>query len=84
MLARTREILESQGWAIANIDTTLVAERPKLSPHAEKIKANLAEVLGLSTDQISIKGKTKEKLGPVGEGLAMEAHAIALIFKNEE
>ena len=83
MLARTREILESQGWAIANIDTTLVAERPKLSPHA-KIKANLAEVLGLSTDQISIKGKTKEKLGPVGEGLAMEAHAIALIFKNEE
>lgn len=82
MLAKTREILDSNGWEIANIDTTLVAEKPRLAPHADKMKANLAEVLGLSPDQISIKGKTKEKLGPVGEGQAMEAHAITLIFKK--
>lgn len=81
MLERTREILEEERFAIANIDCTIIGERPKLSPHYQAMKEKLAGVLKIDTPDINIKAKTKEKLGPVGDGRAMEAHAVALVYK---
>lgn len=72
-----------QGWAIGNVDSTIVAQKPKMAPHIPKIRATLAEVLGVDVGCINVKAKTAEKLGPVGEGKSMEARAVALLYKAD-
>lgn len=69
------------GWAIGNIDTTIVAQAPKMAPHIPVMRARIAEALGLAQDQVNVKAKTAEKMGPVGEGRAIEARAICLLYK---
>ena len=64
---------------IDHIDSTIVAERPKLAEYVDLMRANLAGALKLPVEKISIKAKTSEGLGPVGEGLAIEAYAVALV-----
>jgi len=64
---------------IEHIDCTVVAEAPKLAPHIEDVRRKLGEVLELTDDKISVKAKTAEGLGPVGEGKAIEAYAVALV-----
>jgi 2-C-methyl-D-erythritol 2,4-cyclodiphosphate synthase len=73
--------VRAAGWQIGNVDSTIVAQAPKLAPHIPAMCGRIAAVLGIGTDQVNVKAKTAEKLGPVGEGRAMEARAVALLLK---
>lgn len=66
-------------YSINNVDCTVVAERPKLSPYIELMQANIAECLGLDAANVNVKATTSEGLGPVGEGIAIAAYALASI-----
>lgn len=81
LLAEAYRRVRLVGWQIVNIDSTIKAQAPKMAPHIPLMRARLAEVLGLQLDQVNVKAKTAEKMGPVGEGLAMEAHAVCLLTK---
>lgn len=82
VLARmAADMLAEQGWSIRNIDSTVILERPKLSPHREAICASIAERLGLPGETVSVKAKTYEGFGEVGSGKAVEARAIALVVR---
>ena len=76
-------LLRQHGYAIGNIDATLIAQRPKIAPHIEQMRKNLSDALGIAMDQINVKATTEEHLGFTGEGLGMAAHAIALIVPNQ-
>lgn len=82
-LERVVELLAEQGYRVANVDATVVLERPRLSPHIHAIRTSLAEALGCPVDSVSVKAKTAEKMGPVGEGKAIEARAIALVERRD-
>ena len=71
--------VRTAGWAIGNIDSTVIAQAPKLMPHIPAMCARIAAGLGLALDQVNVKAKTAEKLGPVGLGQAMEARAVVLL-----
>jgi 2-C-methyl-D-erythritol 2,4-cyclodiphosphate synthase len=81
-LRHARELVAGQGYQIANVDSTVILERPKLKDHRAAICAKLAETLGLDPDRVSVKFKTAERLGPVGEGLSAEAQAVVLITRR--
>ena len=81
LLRRTAQLLRDEGWSIGNIDSIIVAQRPKMMPHIPAMKANIAGAAGITEDRISIKAKTEEKLGFTGSGDGMSAHAVALIHK---
>ena len=78
-LRHARELVEARGYRIVNVDTTVVLERPKLKEYREAIRARLAETLGLTADRVSVKFKTAEKMGPVGEGRSAEAQAVVTL-----
>ncbi len=78
-LARALELLGEQGYAIANVDATVILERPKIGPRKHEIIANVASMLGLDAGQVNIKGKTHEKVDAVGEGRAIEVHCVVLL-----
>jgi 2-C-methyl-D-erythritol 2,4-cyclodiphosphate synthase len=61
------------------VDCTVIAQAPKLAPHIAAMRTRIAQVLGIDPDQINVKAKTAEKMGPVGEGRAMEARAVVLL-----
>jgi 2-C-methyl-D-erythritol 2,4-cyclodiphosphate synthase len=69
------------GWQIANVDSTVVAQAPKLAPHIEAMRARIAQALGLPVTQVNVKAKTAEKLGPVGMGQSIEARAVVLLVQ---
>ncbi len=73
------ELLAGAGYQVVSVDSTILLERPKLKDYRQAIRKSLAEALGLELDGVSVKFKTAEKLGPVGEGLAAEAQAVATI-----
>jgi len=75
------ELVREAGWNIVNIDSTVILERPKLKDFRLPIRQKLAETLGLPLDCVSVKFKTSEKVGPVGEGRSAEAQAIALLSR---
>jgi len=79
LLRRAVEIVREQGLAVGNVDATVILERPKLAPHVDAMRARLAEVLGVTVDRVSIKGKTNEGVGELGRGEAIAVHAIALV-----
>ncbi|MEQ1898649.1 MAG: 2-C-methyl-D-erythritol 2,4-cyclodiphosphate synthase [Vicinamibacterales bacterium] len=79
LLARVVEIVVAAGFAIGNVDITVIAERPKLAPHADAMRTNLARVLGVDVSRVSIKGKTNERVDAVGAGEAIAVHAVALV-----
>ncbi|HLO51687.1 MAG TPA: 2-C-methyl-D-erythritol 2,4-cyclodiphosphate synthase [Kamptonema sp.] len=79
LLAQVNQLILDKGWQIGNIDSVIVAERPKLKPHIEKMRDRLSSVLELNPDQIGIKATTNEKLGPVGREEGIAAYAIALL-----
>lgn len=79
LLAEAARRVREAGWEIANVDSTVVAQAPKLAPHIEAMRARLAQALQLQPAQVNVKAKTAEKLGPVGQGLSIEARAIALL-----
>lgn len=79
LLAEAYRCVQAAGWQVVNIDATIVAQAPKMAPHIPLMRARLAEVLGLLPGQINVKAKTAEKMGPVGEGRAIEARAVCLL-----
>ena len=80
LLRETGRLLAAQGWRIGNIDSTIVAQSPKLAPHIPAMRVRIAEALGLDAAQVNVKAKTAEKLGPVGQGLSLEARAVVLLY----
>lgn len=81
MLARTHEIVRAQGWRIENIDGTIVAQRPRISPHTARMKAAIAQVLNLEEDRVSVKSKTTDGLGFTGTGEGMAAYCVAMLVR---
>lgn len=82
LLAEAARRVQAQGWRINNIDSTVVAQAPKLAPHIPLMCERIAALLGLAREQVNVKAKTAEKLGPVGEGLSMEARAVVLLLAD--
>lgn len=79
LLARVAAIVGGQGLEVGNVDATVIAEKPKLAPHVDAMRANVARALGIGVDRVSIKGKTNEGIGDLGRGEAIAVHAIALL-----
>lgn len=80
LLVEAAARVRATGWRIGNIDSTIVAQAPKLAPHIPAMQARIAQALGLAPAQVNVKAKTAEKMGPVGEGLSMEARAVVLLM----
>ena len=78
-LRHVRGLLEERGFEIANVDATILAERPKMAPHISEMKVRLAEAMKISESQINVKAKTNEGLDAIGRGEAIAAQAVALI-----
>lgn len=81
LLARTRELITQKGYAVVNIDSTLCLEAPKIKPFVPQMQAVIAETLGISTEEVSIKATTTEKLGFVGREEGVIAYATVLLEK---
>lgn len=79
LLAEAGRRVQAAGWTIGNIDSTIVAQAPKLAPHLPAIRRSVAQALGIDPGQVNVKAKTAEKMGPVGQGDAMEARAVCLL-----
>ena len=82
LMERVAEIITSAGWEIGNIDSTVVAEQPKLKPHLQAMRSTIARVLKIDRDRVSIKATTNEKLGPVGREEGICAYAVVLLTKD--
>lgn len=80
LLGLVAQRVRAQGWQIGNIDATIVAQEPRLSAHLPEMGRRLAQALGIAPEQINVKAKTAEKLGPVGQGQAIESRAVALLM----
>jgi 2-C-methyl-D-erythritol 2,4-cyclodiphosphate synthase len=80
-LRHARELVEAGGYRIFNVDSTVILERPKLKDYRLSIRETLAGALGLHLDAVSVKFKTAERVGPVGEGLSAEAQAVVMLSK---
>lgn len=77
---RVQEIVTADGWRIGNVDVTVLAQAPKLAPYIMQMRENIARVLKIDLDRVSIKATTEEKLGFTGEKLGMAVHAVALML----
>ncbi len=82
LLAEAARRVRVKGFEIGNVDSTVVAQAPKLMPHIQAMREHIASFLSIDVDQINVKAKTSEKMGPVGLGQAMEARAVVLLFKR--
>jgi 2-C-methyl-D-erythritol 2,4-cyclodiphosphate synthase len=79
LLTEAARRVREQGFQIGNVDSTVIAQAPKLSPYIDSMRSRIAQALDLTAAQVNVKAKTAEKLGPVGQGLAIEARAIVLL-----
>jgi 2-C-methyl-D-erythritol 2,4-cyclodiphosphate synthase len=79
LLRAAAQRVGAAGWHVVNIDSTIVAQAPKMAPHIPAMRQRIAAALGLDPSAVNVKAKTAERLGPVGEGLAIEARAICLL-----
>lgn len=79
LLAHAWQRVQDQGYALCNLDATVVAQAPRLAPHRAAMQQRIASVLGVSVDRVNVKAKTAEKLGPVGQGLSIECRAVVLL-----
>ena len=82
LLKEAYNLVKEQGYLINNIDTTIQLEEPKMKPYIHLIEENLAKELEINKNQISVKAKTMEKVGPIGAKEAVAAHAITLLIKK--
>ena len=81
-LAHARDLARARGYSIVNVDSTVILERPKLGGYRQAIREKLAAILDLDVDRVSVKFKTAEKIGPVGEGRSAEAQAVVTLYLN--
>jgi 2-C-methyl-D-erythritol 2,4-cyclodiphosphate synthase len=79
LLAEAVRRVRAAGWRVVNVDATIVAQAPKMAPHVPAMCQRIAEALGVGTEQVNVKAKTAEHMGPVGEGRAIEARAVCLL-----
>ena len=82
LLASVVEEVRAAGYAISNVDATVICEQPKIGPKVDEIKARLSQLLDLPPSRLSVKGKTNEKMDDVGAGLGIEVHAVVLLEEN--
>jgi 2-C-methyl-D-erythritol 2,4-cyclodiphosphate synthase len=82
LLKQVNRLIQSKGWQIVNIDSVIVAEKPKLKPHLPAMQEKLTHVLELKPEQVSIKATTNEKLGPTGREEGIAAYTVALLSKT--
>lgn len=83
-LVHTLGLLRQAGWRVVNVDATVVAQQPRLSPHVPAMRTRLAEVLGIAQDAVSVKSKTTDGLGFTGRGEGIACYAVALIEREGE
>ena len=83
LLEKTASLLAEGGWAVGNIDATIIAQKPKMAPHIEKMRLNIASVLNVGSDRINIKATTEEGLGFTGRSEGIASQAAALIYRND-
>ncbi len=81
LLAEAARRVRAAGWQIGNIDSTITAQTPKMAPHILAMRLRLAQALALALDQINVKAKTAEKMGPVGRGESIETRAVCLVYR---
>ena len=81
LLVEAARRVRAHGFEIGNIDSTIVAQAPRLAAHIGAMRVRISEALALEVDQVNVKAKTAERLGPVGQGLAMEARAVVLLLR---
>lgn len=79
LLAAVVAEIAAAGYRVGNVDATVVCERPKLRPKVDEIRARLSQLLNISMSQLSVKGKTNEKMDDIGAGLGIEAHVVVLL-----
>lgn len=82
LLAEAGRRIAQAGWQVLNIDSTIVAQAPKMAPHLLAMRQRISTALAIKAEQVNVKAKTAEKLGPVGQGEAIEARAVALLFSR--
>ena len=81
LLAESLRRVQAAGWRVGNVDATVVAQAPRLAPHRAAMVARIAALLHVDASQINVKAKTAERLGPVGQGAAIEARAVVLLVR---
>ena len=79
LLAEAARRVREQGWQVVNLDSTVIAQAPKLAPHIDAMRTRIAQILAIDPSQVNVKAKTAEKMGPVGEGRSIEARAVVLV-----
>ena len=84
LLSKVFELIRKKGWEINNIDSVIIAERPKIKPYVSSIKTNVAKILEIDNSLIGIKATTNEKLGPEGREEGISCHSVVLLKKNNE
>lgn len=82
LLRRVAQLLTERGWQVGNVDATIAAERPKLSPHVPDMVRCISETLDIPSGAVSVKATTSEGLGFVGTGAGMAAHAVAMLYRR--
>ena len=82
LLAECGRRVRAAGWSIGNVDATVIAQAPKMAPHILAMRQRVAQALAVDVEQVSVKAKTAEKMGPVGHGEAIEARAVCLIVRG--
>jgi 2-C-methyl-D-erythritol 2,4-cyclodiphosphate synthase len=82
LLAEAARRVRAAGWEVVNVDSTIVAQAPKMAPHIEAMRERIAAALSVTVDRVNVKAKTAEKMGPVGEGRAIETRAVCLLVKR--
>ena len=83
LLREAARRVRAAGWEPGNVDATIVAQAPKMAPHIAAMRQRLAEAIGIAPEDVNVKAKTAEKMGPVGEGKAIEARAVCLLARME-
>ena len=82
LLEKVKAIIEEDAYRIGNIDTTIIAQAPKLAPYIDKMRDNIAKTLKIDKENVNIKATTEEKLGFTGRMEGISAHAVCLIFRS--
>ncbi len=81
LLSKVKDLIRNEGWEINNIDSVIIAERPKIMPHTEIMKKNISEILNIDENLIGIKATTNERLGPEGREEGISCHSVVLLEK---
>ncbi len=81
LLAEAGRRVAAEGWCIGNVDSSIVAQAPRMATHIPAMRERIAAALGLALSQVNVKAKTAERLGPVGRGESIEAHAVCLLWR---